>query len=65
MSMIFFSEWPFDNICPKFGIHLQRDIYQMSKMALNVSTSQVYEACDMNMISKLGEWSHVVTRSYT
>ena len=54
MSMIFYSEWPFDNVCPQFGVSLRNEAFHAAKIRLNVSTPQVYELCDMNMIGKLG-----------
>ena len=55
MTMVFYAGWPFDNVCPKIPHEpLESEIFEMAHHMLNVTSPMVYQACDQNMIDKLG-----------
>jgi hypothetical protein len=53
MSMIFFTEFPFDNLCKdRRAGHLEPQRYKVAKALFNVTTDHVYHRCDQHFAGR-------------
>jgi hypothetical protein len=54
MTMIFYAEFPFDNVCVPKNAHIfNAKEYHRVKMLYNVTTPTVYEACDQTVTGRV------------